>query len=420
MTVPALWVVVAGVAAALHLAKLIPALPVLQQELGLGLVQAGFLLSTVQAAGMVLGLAAGAAAQSWGLARSMSAGLMLLSLASVAGAAMPQADVLLATRVAEGLGFLLVVTSAPGLVRMHVPPERLGAAMGIWGAYMPLATSMALLLSPPVIAAWGWRVLWLLLGLLSAGLAALVWVRLHRVHQGGLNTAEPAPLGDPLLRRITDQLRVTLSHPGPWLLALCFVVYSGQWLAVVGFLPTLFSQAQVPLAATAWLTALAAGVNIIGNVGGGRLLQAGQPPLRLVRLGYLAMALFTFMAYADWPVWLGLADAAAHRGVAVLRYLCVLGFSAAAGVVPATLFALAVRLAPADRYVAATAGWMQQGSASGQFFGPPLVAWVAALAGGWQWTWVFNALCSTLGLALTIGLAFLLHKIPLKPAPGAT
>ncbi|MDP3288758.1 MAG: hypothetical protein Q8M64_10645, partial [Methyloversatilis sp.] len=54
---PAYVVIAAGVAAALHVGKLSPALPVLERALGVTLLQAGFLLSLVQLAGMVLGLA---------------------------------------------------------------------------------------------------------------------------------------------------------------------------------------------------------------------------------------------------------------------------------------------------------------------------------------------------------------------------
>lgn len=61
------WIVVAaGVSASLHVGKLPPAVPVLQQELGISLVQAGFLLSTVQVAGMALGLVVGLGADKWG------------------------------------------------------------------------------------------------------------------------------------------------------------------------------------------------------------------------------------------------------------------------------------------------------------------------------------------------------------------
>ena len=82
---PAVVVVLAGVSAALHVGKLPPALPVLRDALSLTLVQAGFLLSLVQLAGMTLGLLAGLTADGIGLRRSMLGGLLLLGVASAAG-----------------------------------------------------------------------------------------------------------------------------------------------------------------------------------------------------------------------------------------------------------------------------------------------------------------------------------------------
>ena len=67
-------------------------------------------------------------------------------------------------RAAEGFGFLLVVLPAPGLVRSLVrslvDPRRVSAMMGVWGAYMPLATALALRFGPLAIAAIGWRAWW--------------------------------------------------------------------------------------------------------------------------------------------------------------------------------------------------------------------------------------------------------------------
>ena len=76
---PALLVILAGVCAALHVGKLPPALPVLRDALGVSLLQAGFLLSMVQLAGMTLGLAVGLTADSFGLRRSMLLGLWTLA-----------------------------------------------------------------------------------------------------------------------------------------------------------------------------------------------------------------------------------------------------------------------------------------------------------------------------------------------------
>jgi MFS family permease len=80
-------------------------------------------------------------------------------------------------------------------------------------------------------------------------------------------------------------------------------------------------------------------------------------------------------------------------------------FSLGGGVVPATLFMLAVRLAPGPSTVSTTVGMMQQASSLGQFIAPPFVAWIAHRVGGWQWTWTFTLTCSLMGLALAARLS---------------
>jgi len=68
-------------------------------------------------------------------------------------------------------------------------------------------------------------------------------------------------------------------------------------------------------------------------------------------------------------------------------------------------FALGMRVAPGEDSVSTTVGWMQQLSALGQFAGPPIVAWVAARAGGWHWTGAVTGLASLAGLGLAWALA---------------
>jgi MFS transporter, CP family, cyanate transporter len=68
------------------------------------------------------------------------------------------------------------------------------------------------------------------------------------------------------------------------------------------------------------------------------------------------------------------------------------------GLIPGTLFGLAVRLAPGEDTVSTTVGWMQQLSALGQFAGPPLVAWLATQAGGWHLSWLATGSACLLGL----------------------
>src|SRR6187200_293955 len=201
---PALLVILAGVGAALHIGKLPPAIPVLRDALGLTLVQAGFLLSLVQLAGMTLGVVFGVVADFLGSRLSMTLGLVLLAIVSALGSLTQAVAPLMLLRAAEGFGFLLVVLPAPGLVRSLVEPHRASAMMGLWGAYMPLATAMALLFGPLAIATIGWRGWWGALAALSAAMA--IWLR-----RAVPADAAPAAAAAPLPSRA--RLRMTLASP---------------------------------------------------------------------------------------------------------------------------------------------------------------------------------------------------------------
>ncbi len=375
-------VLAVGVTSALHIGKLPVAIPVLRDALQLTLVQAGFLLSLVQLAGMTLGLVVGLTADRLGPRQVMLIGLVLLALGSVVGALAPGSGVLLLSRVVEGVGFLLSVLPAPGLLRrrvLHAPT--LSRALGWWGAYMPLGTALALLLGGVLMDQVGWRGTWVALSVLSLGSAVLL------ARSVAPDEASAAARSGQGAVAWGPRLRKTLTAPGPWWVALAFFLYSGQWLAVVGFLPTIYAQAGYAAAAVGGLSALAAGINMAGNIGAGRLLARGVRPGVLLAWGFCAMGIGSVITFAA-------------SGQPVAQYLAVLVFSGVGGLIPGTLFGLAVVLAPGEDTVSTTVGWMQQFSALGQFIGPPLVAWVATQAGGWQSTWWVTGTSSVLGLLL--------------------
>jgi MFS family permease len=377
---PSTIIVLAGVAAALHVGKLPPALPVLQQALNLTLMQASFLLSMMQLAGMTLGLAVGLSADALGLRRCMLSGLALLTFASALGSQATTIEGLLMLRALEGLGFLLVVMPAPALIRRNVSALQLSASLGWWGTYMPLGSALALLLGPLVIAWLNWPSWW---GLMAAA-TLLAWLAVWWRVPVPERSAAKAPI--PEKQRWLQRLRLTLQSPGPWLVALSFAVYSAQWMSVIGFLPTIYQQAGLPAGLTGLLTAGVALVNVSGNVLAGRLLRRGLKAQRVLQFGFTCMALGTLGAFGQWQAE-GLSFGA--------RLFSVMLFSAVGGLIPGSLFSIALRLAPSEDTVSTTVGYMQQWSAFGQFAGPPLVAWVAASVGGWQWTWlVTGALCA--------------------------
>ncbi len=176
--IPPAWVVLAaGVATALHLGKLPPAVPILQAELGMTLVQAGFLLALIQFAGMCLGLVIGIGADGIGLRRSMVTGLGVLSAAGVASGFTHHVGGLLVLRAVEGFGFLLATVPAPGLLRRIVPAHQVTRILGFWGAYVPFGTAVGMLAGPRVLAASSWPVWWWCVAAATAVMALAVWTR---------------------------------------------------------------------------------------------------------------------------------------------------------------------------------------------------------------------------------------------------
>src|SRR5690606_29738538 len=120
---------------------------------------------------------------------------------------------------------------------------------------------------------------------------------------------------------------------------------------------------------------------------------------RLMIIGYVTMIVTTFIAFGiGAPVW--------------LQFLMVLVFSTVGGLIPTTLFVLVIKLAPSSDTTSTSIGWMQQVSAAGQFAGPPLVAWVATLAGGWHLTWAVTGIAATIGIAITLRLSARLRARP--------
>ncbi len=390
---PAFIVIIAGMVAALHIGKIPPAIPVLRDALGVSLVEAGFLLSMVQMAGMLGGVFIGLAADGFGLRRSMLLGQLVLASASLTGAWATQPAELLVLRALEGLGFLLVVLPVPSLIRQLVPPSRLALHLGLWGTYMATGTSLVLAGGPVLMAVVGWQGLWVILAVVSLAVAGWLLRRVpsdqaRRAAAAGVATTSPTASAAARVQW-SQRLRDTLTRSGPWRVAIIFSMYSSQWLAVIGFLPSIYAQAGLSGQLAGLLTAFACLVNVTGNVAAGRLLHRGVCARHLLYAGFVAMGLTAFVAFSPLT-----AEAP------IVRYLAVVIFSAVGGLIPATLFALAVHVAPNEHTVSTTVGWMQQCSSTGQFLGPPLVAWLAGVAGGWQWTWVITGVASVVGLVL--------------------
>ncbi len=373
---PAALVVAAGIVAAMHVGKVAPAIPVLQTQLGLTLVQAGWLLSLSQMAGMLTAVLIGMVADGIGLRRSLLTGLTLLGSLSLLTGLATSASQLLMMRAIEGAAILMVIVPGPALLRTLVDPARLSSAMGFWGTFMPTGTAAALLLGPPLMAHAGWATWWTALGGLALLMAAVfAW----GIPQGASRA----------FQLDSGRLIAVWRTPQVWRVALAFGCYSGQWLVVIGFLPTLLQAGGASAAAAGSMAAIASAANIVGNLVGGRLLQRGVPSRKVLTIGFAAMAIGTFVVFATPPT----------TPVAI-KLVAVLVFSGVGGMIPGSLFSLAVKAAPSDDTASTALGWTTQMSMLGQFCMPPVVAALATAQGGWGLSWVVTGGLCLMGVGL--------------------
>ena len=379
---PAVLVVLAGIVAAMHVGKVAPAIPILRAQLDVSLVQAGWLLSLSQMAGMLTAVFVGMFADGFGLRRSVLWGLVLLGLLSGLAGLTTSAPQLLLMRAIEGAAILMIIVPAPALLRSLVDPDRLSTAMGFWGTFMPTGTATALLLGPVLMAHFGWATWWEMLGAIALLMALLFNIGIPRVAVAVAGARPPAAN--------LQRLRLVWRTPQVWRVALAFACYSGQWLVIIGFLPTLLQTGGMSAGLAGTIAAIASAVNIVGNIAGGRLLQKGVPSQRVLGIAFATMAAGAFVVFgtpSDTPL--------------IVKLVAVLMFSGVGGMIPGSLFSLAVRAAPTEDTASTALGWTTQMSLLGQFSMPPIAAALASAHGGWGLTWVVTVSLCLIGILLT-------------------
>jgi len=354
----AVWAVfAAGLAAGAHLGKVPPALPLLREELGLTLVESGFIATMFNVMGMTVGMLAGVLCDRLGHKRLALIGLAVMAAGGALGAAAPGFRTLLLSRFLEGVGFIVFVVSAPALLTAAAKDVRdRSRALGLWSAYMPTGGTIALLAAPVLIAAWGWRGLWIGLALATVA-AALVIARVPASRYGGVSS----------LSLVVE----SLAQKGNLAMAALFAFYVAQWTSVMIWLPTfLVDEHGVSTRTAAIATALMVLINAPGNIAGGWLLSRG------VRRATLVVAASLVAAACELAM---LTDVLSPA----LRYASVLVFSLCIGVIPASIFAGLPVHAKTPQHIGTGNGVVNQASQAGQFLGPLLLAWLASNFGGW-------------------------------------
>lgn len=256
--------------------------------------------------------------------------------------------------------------------------------MGAWAGFQGTATFLAVLGSALLLQVVDWRVwYWIMAAVTVAGIPLL------------LRFTDPDPGGRAGAGAAFRRVWATVRSWKPWVAGMVFACYTIQWTSVIGFLPTVYQEYGVGSVLGGALTAVAGGINAVGAVLAGLLLQRGFAVRPLVITAFVVMGVTAFGVYAvDW---------AALPGTFIPQFLLVCVFSVVGALIPTSMFRVIVDLAPPGGSAPAAVGLMQQLQNAGNFLGPVFLAWLAAQAGGWHTSWWLTSIAGLLGIAL-IGL----------------
>lgn len=345
-----------GVFAATQIGKLPPAIPALRESLGASMLQLGWIASIFNLTAATAGLLTGVLADRLGRRRALNLGLLTLGAGSLLGAFSVSVWGLLASRIVEGFGFVAVVVSAPALLREAATESRVRLVLGAWSSYTALGMTAMLLLAPLWQPSLGWRGSWWFGVAGSVVLYAIVRRLPSAGPQAQASSASAA----------LDGLR----EPVPWLLGVCFTIYTAQWMGMMIWLPTFLHDdlgLELVLASAAVAGIVLA--NAPGNWLGGWLSARRFSPPLLVLVPALAMGIGAAVVFAATP------DRAT-------RLVICVGFSFVGGILPASIYACVPAVAARRGNFGAVNGLMVQSSNIGALLGPPFAAAMVGF-GGW-------------------------------------
>lgn len=378
--------VAAGWLGACQVGKAAIAVPLLQQDLGLTLVVAAWVVGAYGTLAAVAGLPAGIGVARFGARRAAVIGLLAIGLGSTLGAFATSGSALLACRVIEGCGFMAVVIGVPTMLRGLTAERDRSLVFTLWATYLPGGSAL-MMLGGPLLSAVGWHTLWLINGIAALLYAGVVWAV----------TPRETTSGGPAMG--AAQVLHVLAAPAPRLLALAFGTYTFQYFALTGLLPTLLVQRMgLSLAQAGAISAMTVVANALGNLAAGVLARFAVPLWAIVATG------FSFTGVAAFGVF---SDALPVAAVAALASTSL----AITGLIPASIFIAAPQLAPQAPVLAVTLGLVMQASNLGQVLGPAALAlWAQQF--GWGSAPVLFVAIAASGIAIAWRLQRMLKNEP--------
>ena len=367
--------ILAGLVAASHMGKIPGSLPYLREFFHLSLAQSGIIVSSFSVISALFGLMIGLFSTRIGMFNAGVIGLFITALGCAIGTFSQSFNLLIFSRLIEGLGFVLIAVTMPGLINFICPTKYRAIAMGAWGGFIPAAMSLILITSPTIIQSMHWQGLWGVLAIIS-----LVYTFIFALNFSSVKL----PKGTNNTSRFA--IKEVLSSK-PLAIVAVFITYSALFAAVSAFLPTFWhSRFNQSIDSASFMAAIVITGNILGNLWAGHLVNKGYTLRKLVIAALVSSGIFAGLLFSEiFPLY--------------LQFFIALGFTFCSGVLPGAVLANAAKIVAHPSGIPILIGIIFQGASVGQVLGPIGMSAAVSYSGSWLYGSIFILLLSLLGIA---------------------
>ena len=302
--------VTAGVVNYVDRATLAVANPLIRQDLGLTLGDMGLLLSAFLWAYAFSQLPAGALADRLGPRLMLTFGLTCWSLGQMLGGMVTSFWQFIGARLVLGAGEAPHFPTCARVSRDWFNLRQRGTATGIWNCASSLGTMISLPLLTFLMTGFGWRAMFVSMGVVGLALAATIFAVFRNPREVDLNPAERAFLaegdGPNAASSVTwaDWKRLFAFRTTWGMIMGYFGCIYITWLYTAWLPGYLEIERHFTIGKTGWVASIPFAFGVVGGIFGGRIVdilaRRGVDPIRSRKIpmtvSLVATALFTVIA----------------------------------------------------------------------------------------------------------------------------
>lgn len=159
-TLVGLVLLLVGSSIVMHLFKVPMIMGDVAASVGMAQESGANLMSAFTLPGIFLAIPAGMIASRFGSKTTIVIATCCVALGSLVGSFAATGNMLLVSRVVEGIGYILISIAGPLLVVQYVEPARIGFVMGLWAIWMSVGQIVAFNLTPALFASMSWNSIW--------------------------------------------------------------------------------------------------------------------------------------------------------------------------------------------------------------------------------------------------------------------